>query len=471
MSTIFALELNDAGLQLARATDGGPAELLGDESPGVAVLLDGRVVLGREAALRQRVTPLHAQNRFWYELGLEPLPWSARGVATQADLAHAQLTQVLAAAQPATDAALIIATPPGYTREQLGLLVGIASETGLPLRGLVDLGLAACVMQTAARHVLHLDLQLHQAAITAFELAPGDGLLRRTRYELQRGAGVLAFQQALAAAIASEFVRQTRFDPLHQAATEQRLHDSLPGWLVEIARGGEVAAEIPFGTASHRATLTAAQLSGAIEALANEVQRLVQAARPAGLAVQLCVSHRIAALPGLSARLAALRDCHMVELRGGAAALGALAARDSILRPQDAIALVHRLPPATAAAGLAPEAATEVDIPTEAVPTHVLFRGRAWPVTAEPLTLGWSVATAARILSLPAGIAGLSKSHCTLVRRNGQALVEDHSTYGTFVNDERVAGHVALRVGDVLRLGAPGVSLELIRVLPEHGTA
>jgi pSer/pThr/pTyr-binding forkhead associated (FHA) protein len=47
----------------------------------------------------------------------------------------------------------------------------------------------------------------------------------------------------------------------------------------------------------------------------------------------------------------------------------------------------------------------------------------------------------------------------------------DHSTYGTFVNDERVGGRLALRVGDVLRLGAPGVTLELIRVLPEHGAA
>jgi predicted component of type VI protein secretion system len=90
-------------------------------------------------------------------------------------------------------------------------------------------------------------------------------------------------------------------------------------------------------------------------------------------------------------------------------------------------------------------------------------------VTAEPLTLGWSVAHAARALSLPAGIAGLSKSHCTVVQRGGQALVEDHSTYGTYVNDERVAGHAALRVGDVLRLGAPGIALELIRVLPDHG--
>jgi pSer/pThr/pTyr-binding forkhead associated (FHA) protein len=92
-----------------------------------------------------------------------------------------------------------------------------------------------------------------------------------------------------------------------------------------------------------------------------------------------------------------------------------------------------------------------------------------------PLTLGWSVGAAPRTLTLPAGIAGVSRSHCALWMNDGQAIVEDRSTYGTFVNDERVGGRVALRVGDVLRLGAPGVTLDLIRVVESspshHGTA
>ena len=48
-------------------------------------------------------------------------------------------------------------------------------------------------------------------------------------------------------------------------------------------------------------------------------------------------------------------------------------------------------------------------------------------------------------------------------------MVEDHSTYGSYVNEERVVGRTALTVGDRLRLGSPGVTLELIQLVNDDG--
>jgi FHA domain len=468
---MLAVEINDAGLLLARTGADGVPVAVGEESPGFALLHEGRVHVGAEAARRHRVAPLHAQNRFWHALSLDPLPWSTRGFATAADLAHAHLAAVLEPGARAGDQELLLAVSSGYTREQLGLLVGIANECGVVVRGLVDAGLAAASTVAPSPCMLHLDLQLHQVAATLLEASRADGTLRRTRYELLPGVGLLAFQQAIAATIATTFVRDTRFDPLHQAATEQRLHDLLPTWLQALAAAEEVEAEIEFGGTAHRVRLVRAQVVDAIEALTTEVLRLVQSARPPGALMHLCFSPRIAAVPGLVARLAGLRDCVMVELPPGAAARGALKSAAAIVRPADAITLVHRLPLADAGVADDPSGQPATEVPADAIPTHVLFNGRAWPISSTPLTLGWSVGAAARALTLPAGIAGVSRSHCTLEHRGGQAVVSDHSTYGTFVNDERVGGHVALRVGDVLRLGAPGVALELIRVLPDHGAS
>jgi hypothetical protein len=468
----IAVELNDTGLQVARDVAGGAPVLAGEPSPGFAVLHQGRVLVGEEAARRHRLAPLHAQNRFWHGLGLEALPWSAQGIATVADLAHAHLAATLAPAlRDDANAELLLAVPPGYTREQLGLAVGIANECGVVARGLVDAGLAAVSTVSPSACMLHVDLQLHQASATLIELARSDGMLRRSRYELLPGVGQQALRQALATTVAGTFVRDTRFDPLHQAATEQQLHDALPVWLQALAAGDETEAALEFGDTSYRIRLTRAQLEAAVEPLSSEVLRLVQLARPAGALVHLCFTPRIAAIPGLVARLSGLRDVVMVELAHGAAATGALLAANAVMRPADAIALVHRLPLATATATIVGEVASvPAEVPVDAVPTHVLFNGRAWPVTAVPLTLGWSVGTVPRPLTLPAGIAGVSRSHCTLELQKGQAIVMDHSTYGTFVNDERVGGRVVLQAGDVLRLGAPGVSLQLIRVLADHGT-
>jgi hypothetical protein len=461
---LLALELNDAALFVVRPTASGPEVTAA--GAGIAMLHEGRVLVGETAARGSRLAPLFAQNRYWQQLSLERLPWSAAGAQTQADLAFIQLSSLVEPSRGSAEG-MILAVPPGYSREQLGLLAGIANETGLPLRGLVDLGLAACAAQATAPHLLHLDLGLHQAVVTVLEHARADGALRRTRYEILPGAGLLAIQQSLVESVATDFVRRTRFDPLYEAATEQRLADLLPGWIEALSEGAEIEAEIASGANAHRVTLTRHALIDAIERPLAEIQRLVQASRPAGLAVQLYVSHGAAAVPGLLARLGALRDCTVVALPPGAAALGALERQDAIVRPPESVALIHRLPVADVVAATLEAIPGPTPVPPEATPTHVLHGGRAWAVTSQPLVLGSAVPGTGRALLLPAGTPGLSKSHCTLRMLGGVAQVEDHSTYGTYVNDERAAGRVALRAGDVLRLGTPGISLELIRVMPD----
>jgi pSer/pThr/pTyr-binding forkhead associated (FHA) protein len=43
-----------------------------------------------------------------------------------------------------------------------------------------------------------------------------------------------------------------------------------------------------------------------------------------------------------------------------------------------------------------------------------------------------------------------------------EVVVEDTSTWGTFVNGERIASRAVLAAGDRLRLGTPGIELQLI---------
>ena len=48
---------------------------------------------------------------------------------------------------------------------------------------------------------------------------------------------------------------------------------------------------------------------------------------------------------------------------------------------------------------------------------------------------------------------GISRNHCTVVLENGQAVLHDHSRYGTSLNGAPVADSAPLRGGDVVGVG------------------
>ena len=367
---------------------------------------------------------------------------------------------------PAADRQLLLAVPAWYTREQLAVLLGVAREAGLEAVGLVDAGLAAASLEPAPESVLQLELTLHRAVLTVLDHG---GELRRTRYELLPQHGWLALQQAWLDLIAAAFVRKTRFDPLHEAANEQRLWDDLPGWLATLTREPTVTLELQAGGVTHAVELAREEFAAAASRIYDGLAQALQRARPAGGPLHLRLSQRLAALPGFGERLAELRDCEVTRLPRGAAALGALAYERTLRRDPGAVVLVQRLP-----------------VPLRSRPDargHVVRSdgARRWSV---PRTSCWTAApgpsAASRSRSGPrcrpdrgpsrsvAG-PGISRQHCTVALGDDGVWLEDLSTYGTLVNGERVRGRVPLRAGDRLRIGSPGVECELVRVVDGDG--
>lgn len=463
---MLALELIDAALVLARK-QGESVDVIAD-APGVALLEDQTTVTGLDALRRLRVKPLLANTNFWRGLSTQPLTRPSRVASTTADVAFAQAETLLGRFKQNSEGVLL-AVPAGYNREQLGLLLGVINETGVRVAGLVDAALAACSLEPAPARVLHLDLELHQALLTVLEYSGGEYPgLKRSRYEIAVRHGLLGIQQTLAQFIAENFVRKTRFDPLHEASSEQRLIDQLPAWLNELQQAEAITLSFEFGERELQLEMERAQLIAAAEPHYLELLRLVQGARVAGMPIELRVSQRVAALPGLLDRLRSLRDCTIQVLPPAAAAWGALQYETSIRRAPDSLALIFQLPVPRAETGEEQSPAIEAT-PPQLRPTHVLFQGRAWSITEQPLTIGWAVDAGKRALTLPNALPGISRAHCTVVRRNGAVMVEDHSTYGSFVNDEKVSGRTALTVGDRLRLGSPGITLEMIQLVNDDG--
>jgi hypothetical protein len=455
----LALEINDVGLVLVR--DGAIVA----EEPGCA-MLDGRAVETGSAALRRaRLKPLYAETRYWQDLGTAALPRPVPAAATCADLAYAQLA---ALAEGLTDGArdTLLAVPGWYTREQLAVLLGVAGEAGFEVVGLVDAGLAAAALEPVPESVLQLELATHQSVLTVLDHG---GDLRRSACELLPRHGWMALQQAWLDLVAAAFVRRTRFDPLHEAASEQRLWDALPGWLQALERDPVVTIEATAAGETLAVELSREDFAAAASPTYDAVLHALQRARPARGPLQLRLSQRWAGLPGFVERLAGLRDCEVLRLPRGAAALGALAYERVLRRDPGALVLVQRLPVPLRAVGAVP-AAPVPSVPPEARPTHLAYRGVARAILAEPLVVGAEVPAGRRALVVPAG-PGISRTHCSVARAADGVWLEDLSTYGTFVNGERIGGRVSLRAGDRLRLGSPGVECELVRVVDDDGAA
>ena len=453
---MLALELNDALLTLAGDQPDAPPVT----APGVACVTEEGVLTGDAAARRAKLQPLRSYLRYWQELASVPLGRAHQPQLTAADLAFEQLRALFAAAGEAP-AQLLVAVPPLLTREQLGLLLGVAAEAGAGEIGLVDAALAACALAPVPTHVLHLELYRHVAIVTAIERT-AEGA-RRARVEAIPDWGTQRIEQRVVESIAAQFVRQTRFDPLHDAQLEQQLADGAWNWLQALSGAETVEVTLPQAGPDVPVQWNRAAWQEAGEAIGKTLLQLVQTARPAGQAVELRLGAVAQRVPGLAERLATLSSCELSLLPAGAAARGALLHAAQILRGANP-ALVCQLPLAPRD-GSATEPASPAFARTGTAATHIVHDARAWPLAGLPLTIGTQVQTSERGLQLPAGSPGVSRVHCRVHAVEGVVSVEDLSTYGTFVNDERVHGRAPLLRGDVLRLGTPGIPLQLIELV------
>ncbi|MEO0997111.1 MAG: FHA domain-containing protein, partial [Pseudomonadota bacterium] len=309
----------------------------------------------------------------------------------------------------------------------------------------------------ALRSLVNIELGLHAAVVTLVAQADGAGVERR---EVVVDCALDTLRSAWLKTIAEAFVQQSRFDPLHDADTEQRLLDRLGEWLRSAVRDDHVDLVIPSGGLDHRATVESIDLVNAAApawaALANAVRAMVAAGAP--LALQFDSS--AADLPGLTDYLAARTGGTVFLLPPDAAALGALARADAITA-QGSTRLVTTLPWDQQA--VAPPEADAVD--DTLAPTHVLRDATAFALGARPLVIGAGDADEPNRVPLPASMAGVSQRHCTLQRQGQQIVVADHSRYGTFLNGNLISGSAVLQAGDVVRVGTPGAEFQLIRVV------
>lgn len=447
----FVIELDDRALSLAR---GG--QVLASAPSAV---FDGSTgePTGAAAWRAVRLLPTATSTRH-----LGAVTGQASALRSAHDLLTADLRRRLDEHPVTGEERVWIVAPARASTQGLGSVLAIARSLDLPVDGFVDGAAVTAAALGINRTALVLELGLHHVAATAVDC---DVQARRRRAVVFEQSGLIELYEAWLDLISAAMVKRTRFDPLHDAATEQQLFDALPALAKQAASAGTVTATVMAGTERIEATLSRDQFAQAAQPLCREMLRLLHELRPAGETVALIVPQAVAGFPGIREAIESFVGCRLHAIPDGFAAAATSLLDLPLREPDVAPRLLRRLPIRPL-----PEIAEAVSVETlgrrgEEGPsaTHALFEGRAYALGADALVVGRAPATSNAIV-LPEGLAGVSRRHCTFLRDGGELVLIDHSRYGTFVNGERVAERVRVHAGDRVRIGDPGVEISLIAV-------
>jgi hypothetical protein len=444
------LHLNDAALALAIAGE------LHSVRPSVihADPADARL-FGSDAMAVARRTPHAVSVDHWSLLG------SANPVspAMALTLARAELGRRLAEANVDREALVQVAVPPALPVASLAALLGALRAEGIIVGGFHDaasLTVAALGLQRST-----LVLQLGQQHVAAARVAVESGEARTRAVAVRRGSGAAALQQAWLQLASEAMVRRTRFDPLHDAICEQQLFDLLPQAWASASATGSATIELPAAGEPRRISLAAEQFAQRAQSVYRDLLAVLQEVRPVST-VEVLLDRALLELPGLRTKLDELRGCRLLTMSPGVAARAA-----SLQQTTPATDGSVTLQRGHALWSTPLESPLELPRPDAAIaapsPTHLLWEGRVVSLPrGRRIDMGREVDSAG--VQVGEGVAGVSRLHCSLQRDERGVTLQDHSRYGTWLNDQRVLGRVNVLAGDRVRLGDPGVEFSFVAV-------
>ena len=405
-------------------------------SPGFA-LADGAEVLFGEAAEQQaRLRPTESYNRYWQELSLDPIS-HGNSFRHYADIAYAHLLHL--AEVCAIQGEVIFAVPGSFTHQQLAILLGLAKQTPFTVIGVVDSSAAAAATRAKYAQVIYLDLQLHQALVSSLKLEAG---VLQTETTVQvPGVGSQSFMNLMMQIATNLFIQQCRFNPQHNAESEQQLYNTLPHWL-GASDDGNLILELATGETSHTAKMPHEALVSSLRPQYAKISDQVLAMQ-SNQDCQLMISPAIAALPGFAASLPS--SVRPVILKREALTGNVLQFVDLIAGTGESIQLVNSLPVSEAPSPTSPPALDQ------GAPSHILFRHHALPVEDLPIEnrlnpYRESDSAPALVLSIQ-GMPALLGHICL---RDGEVRLKAEAA-GMKINGSPAAAENRLRLGDEIQ--------------------
>lgn len=411
--TAAIIELNDYEVRIAR-----DSAILA-RSPAGAVIRGNTIEVGEQAIAQALLNPREFHNRYWYQLDQAPLRRATRAARHHADLAFRQLEQLHRdAGKPDT---VVFAVPGGFSKSQLALLLGITEACHMRPVALVDAAVAGAAAEVGAGRYQHIDMQLHRTVVT--ELSIGASV-ERGHVDVIDGIGFDKLTDRLVAFVADQFLAQSRFDPLHQAGTEQLLHNEMPGWLNLLNAQREIKVYLEFRGSRFEARIAREEIVGVAEASYRSIHECLSAN------TSWLASSRLAALPGFidyHRGCAVLSDNAVFEGAAGLATTTESAAAG--------LSLITKLPACTTPTITSTPGAVADRAAPPLIATHIVSGARAFPLSASGMFLNADGSISTKANSRTVAQAKLTGNGAVVTAENGaivrvNGLVAANAVFG-----------------------------------------
>ncbi len=451
--SVKVIELNDSAVSVSDES----GLLL--QSPGFAVVSDRGLQVGRAAEQQARLRPTSSFNKFWHQLSLEPLGYSVGNVRHFADLAYAHLLHVAEEAQ--LDGDVIFAVPGNFTGQQLAILLGLARQCPFNPVGVVDSALASTLHLVEKPNLVFADIQLHQTLLTRFSIT--DGHLQRESVIQIPEAGLQDFNNLVMQFATGLFIQQCRFNPQHNAESEQQLYNSLPGWLGQFGENrSSLLMEIKTASAVHQAKVpweTLVQKLGDFYArIRQQIDSVSQDSN-----TQVVVSSALSGLPSFTLAVS-VQDRLKIAPPDSLGKI-CIELEQFINSDDDGFQHVTRLPLAghveVGSKRLAPAGGKD----DSCRPTHVLCGSHALPIGKVTVSNDDDHVgpEAVNGKGIRLSINGLP-AYLGQIEREGDQVNIICGEAGAFLNGEKISGKRELKLGDCVQFADHSAVLCLIQV-------
>jgi hypothetical protein len=412
------LHINDNNLLLQQGTSfsrsQGYAWLHGDD-----VLFDSNPE--RSPVMHCRLLPQEVNNRYWQQCDQSTISANGAGMRHAADLIWKHLGELK---QQHDLNELVIVAPSHYRERNLKMLLGVAKSCSIQVVGLVNKAVLSLQDRvTEDGQYLHIDVQMHQTVTT--QVSVMSGVVKLGSVEVLQDVGIHSMQESLLKGLQQSFIQNDRFDPLHDAATEQQLFDQLPHLAGQIIESGKASVGVQHQGRLHSTSIEAKDWNQHLEPY---LIKLLKTGTATGLK-HVFVDLNAAFDDSVPESLAKAR----ITVLGRPGAVPT-----NLMRSEDDSGLIYltELPLVSQAAGSQAKATTTDQAPAQPlVPagvTHLLQAGRAISISQA------DVQTADNTLTVHAG-----KPNVQHLLSSGQLYILNDEGRQEMRPNDRIGSHIA----------------------------